>query len=149
MSAKSHLERLRSLRRQLGSLLNESTVRGQLGSTATPGAWLPVTDVFETAREFQVSAELPGVLRDDIDLRVGGPNLEITGVRRPPEDSGNFYRMEGRYGPFRRVVTLSDEADEEKIEAALDRGVLSIRIAKRKPGLERLEIAVDWRGDDG
>jgi len=149
VSSNSHLDRLRLLRRQLGSLLDQELLPGQVdpGNGDTPGAWVPTVDIFETSESYEIRAELPGVLREDLELRVVDASLEILGLRRAPGDSGNFQRMEGRYGPFHRVVTLGADADGDAIEARLARGVLDVRVAKKGKGSARREIAVDWSGD--
>lgn len=150
MSSKSHLDRLRVLRRQLGSLLDQELVPGQIdaASADTPGAWVPTADVLETAEAYEVTAELPGVLREDIELRIVGAELQLLGLRRPPAESGSFHRMEGRYGPFHRVLALGLDAVADGIEARLEHGVLSVRISKKAPGVKRRRVTVDWEGDD-
>ncbi len=150
MSSKPHLDRLRLLRRQLGSLLDQEIVPGRIdaASADTPGAWLPTADVLETVDAYEVTAELPGVLREDIELRIVGDKLELLGLRRAPVASGSFQRMEGRYGPFHRVLVLGADADEDDIEARLEQGVLSVRVKKKTPGVDRREIAVDWEDGD-
>lgn len=150
MSSNRKLEQLRRLRRRLGSLLDESLVDGALGeaNADTPGAWVPPADVLETADAFEIKAELPGVLREDLDLRLDGARLELRGHRRPPGAAGSFHRLEGRYGSFHRVVNLPSEVDGGEIEATLVDGILSVRVPKRHRGMGRREIAVDWEIDD-
>ncbi len=150
MSSKPHLDRLRLLRRQLGSLLDQDLVPGQMDAASgdTPGAWVPIVDILETADAYEIRAELPGVLREDLELRVVDAKLELLGLRRPPAGSGSFHRMEGRYGPFHRILTLGPDADEEDLAARLAQGVLSVRVGKKGKSSARREIAVDWEGDD-
>ena len=150
MSSKRQLEGLLELRRRLESLVEESMVDGRLDETRaeTPGAWSPNADVLETATHFEVKAEVPGVRREDIELRLDGARLDVHGVRRPPGEEANYHRLEGRYGAFRRVFSLTGEVDGAGVEAKLEGGVLCVRIPKRRTGLERREISVDWQGDD-
>ncbi len=150
VSSKPHLDRLRSLRRQLGSLLDQESVPGQMDPAGgdIPGAWVPTVDILETADAYEIRAELPGVLRENLELRIVDAKLELLGLRRPPAGSGNFHRMEGRYGPFHRILTLGPDADEEGITARLAQGVLSVRVGKKGQGPARREIAVVWDDDD-
>ncbi len=150
MSSKAHLDRLRLLRRQLGSLLDQEAVPGQIETASgdTPGAWVPTVDILETDDTYEIRAELPGVLREDLELRIVDAKLELLGLRRPPAGSGNFHRMEGRYGPFHRVLTLGADVAEEGIAARLAQGVLSVRVGKKGRGPARREIAVVWDDDD-
>jgi len=151
MASKHDLDRLRFLRSQLDSALGEVLIAGQGEQPAgdTPGAWIPSVDILESESEFWVTAELPGVLRGDIELRAEDSELELAGTRRAPSEGGSFQCMEGRYGPFRRVLALGQGVDGHGIKASLEDGVLSIRIPKRTPGLGRRKIDVDWEGDDG
>lgn len=149
MSSKRQLDQLLRLRRRLGSLLEESLAEDQLGPTdvETPGAWTPPADVLETSTDYRIEAELPGVLRADLEVRLLGNELELQGIRRPPSGVGHFQRLEGRYGTFRRVVPLEGELDANGVEAKLDGGVLSVRVPKR-PGSGRRSIPVDWEVAD-
>lgn len=150
MSSKPYFERLRLLRSQLGSLLDQDLVPGRIDASSvdTPGAWVPTADVLETVDAYEVSAELPGVLREDIELRMVDGRLELLGLRRPPVGAGSFHRMEGSYGPFHRILTLGPDAQESGIEARLEKGVLSVRVGKAVPGVGKREISVKWDGDD-
>ncbi|MFQ5525727.1 MAG: Hsp20/alpha crystallin family protein [Thermoanaerobaculia bacterium] len=149
MSSKRQLDQVLRLRRKLGSLLEESLVEDRLdeADVETPGAWTPTADVLETETDFRIEAELPGVLRADLEVKLDGTGLELHGTRRPPGGAGNFHRLEGRYGPFHRIVTLSGELDTDGVEARLEDGVLFVRVPKKKP--DRRSIPVDWEGDDG
>lgn len=152
VTSKAHLERLRLLRRQLGSLLDQELAPGQISeaSAETPGAWVPAVDVVETEEAYEIAAELPGVLREDIELRVVDGNLQLRGVRRVPAGWGAFHRMEGRYGPFQRALPLGSDVDEDGIAARLANGVLSVRVAKRGARAAKpREISVNWDGDNG
>lgn len=150
MTRKAHLDRLRLLRRQLDSVLDAELApgRGHPASGETPGAWIPAVDILETEAAYEVRAELPGVRKQDIELRIVDAQLEMLGQRRAPAGAGSFHRMEGRYGPFHRIVALGLDADEDGIEARLQAGVLCVRVKKQKPSEERKEISVRWGDED-
>ena len=59
--------------------------------------------------------------------------MELSGAREPPARSGHFLRMERSYGPFHRSFELDGPVDDGEITARLERGVLEIRLPKRRP----------------
>lgn len=150
MTSKGHLDRLRVLRRQLDSVLEEELVAGRISpaNSETPGAWAPTVDILETAEAYEITAELPGVRREDVELRIVDAQLELLGTRRSPSEAGSFHRMEGRYGSFHRIVTLGLDADEDGITARLADGVLSVRVKKHGKSEGRREISVSWGDED-
>lgn len=94
--------------------------------------WNPSVDIAETESEIVVKADVPGVSRDDIDITVDNNQLIISGEKKheTEEKEKNYYRMERRYGSFRRVFALPSTADTDKIKAGYDKGVLTVTIPK-------------------
>ena len=81
----------------------------RLGSADAPG-WSPAVDVYETADRFVVSAELPGLSRDDISIDVQQNTLTLRGVRPHSErPDARFHRVERGHGAFARAFALSAE----------------------------------------
>ena len=95
-------------------------------------AVLPAVDVFEDASGITVLADMPGVPKDQLDLKVEGDALLIEGGVRPltPEALEAVY-AEVRVPRYRRTFTLSHELDTARIEASLKDGVLTLRIPKQ------------------
>ncbi len=122
-----------------------------------PGFWEPRVDVLETAESFVVSVELPGVDRGDIELKLDGDRLELVGVRRPPADVASYYRLERRYGRFRRVFELGGDrgggpgggVDADGIAARLASGILTVVIPKKGRGAGPRPVAIAVRDGDG
>jgi HSP20 family protein len=95
--------------------------------------WMPAVDVQETNDAFVLTADLPGVNPDDIEITMENSVLTLRGRRSHEartEEQG-FRRVERRTGEFFRRFTLPDIADADSISAQTHNGVLSIRIAKR------------------
>jgi HSP20 family protein len=94
--------------------------------------FMPRVDVKEDDKEIKVTAELPGMDSDDIDVTLTRDSLTIRGEKQEEtEDKGkDYYSAECRYGSFHRVIPLSAEVDETKAEADFKRGVLKIRLPK-------------------
>jgi HSP20 family protein len=93
---------------------------------------LPRVDVFENESGITVLADLPGVPKDKLELRVEGDTLWVEGAVEPqtPEGLEPVY-AEVRVPRFRRSFTLSRELDASKIDANLKDGVLTLRIPKQ------------------
>ena len=96
------------------------------------GAFSPSIDVTENDKEIKVSAELPGLSEDDIEVSLSGDTLTISGEKKAEkEDKGkNYYKMERSYGSFRRVIPLPCEVETDKVNAAFKKGVLNIVLPK-------------------
>ena len=95
-------------------------------------AVLPVIDVFEDAAGITLLADMPGVPKEQLDLKVDGDALLIEGGVRPlkPEGLEAIY-AEVRVPRYRRSLSLSRELDTTRIEANLKDGVLTLRIPKQ------------------
>ena len=150
MSGSAYLRELERLRERLNALVERAFVAADFGASegVAPGSWSPPVDLFETAEAYVLLAEVPGVERSDLDLSVEGRRLVLTGRRRPPEDGGNFHRMERHHGPFRRVFDLDHDLDPDEIEAKLETGVLTIRVAKRDRVRRRVEVTEPGTADE-
>ncbi len=92
---------------------------------------MPRVDVFEDASGITLLADLPGVPKDKLGLRVEGNTLQIEGEVAPetPENMEAVY-AEVRLPRYSRAFTLSTELDTDKIDAELANGVLKLRIPK-------------------
>lgn len=96
-------------------------------------AVLPRVDVYEDASGITLLADLPGVPRDKLELKVEGDTLHVEGTVQPqtPEGLEALY-AEVRVPRYRRSFTLSRELDTERIEANMKDGVLKLRIPKQE-----------------
>jgi len=96
------------------------------------GDFAPRLDISETDKEITISAELPGVEPDDLNISLDRNILSISGEKHTEkEESGKrFYRVERSYGSFHRSIPLPKEVDENKIDATFKRGVLTVRLPK-------------------
>ena len=93
---------------------------------------VPSLDVRDADGKVIITAELPGVDENNIDIAVDGNVLTISGEKHEEieEDEGDFYRSERIYGRFSRSVTLPFEVDPNKVDARFERGVLRLEIPK-------------------
>jgi len=97
----------------------------------------PHADIAETENEYLISIELPGTKEEEVEVRLIGDRLLVSGGReRETEREGKqFRRMECSHGAFRRSFELpaSVRKDPESIHATLENGMLEIRVSKIEP----------------
>ena len=93
--------------------------------------WKPPVDLFETAEAYIVTAELPGLTRDDLRIDFHDSRLTVSGIRR---DSGvaceHYHRLERGHGTFSRTFQLPQPIEVEGIVADLRDGVLRVTCPK-------------------
>ena len=91
-----------------------------------------------------IIAELAGVPAGQIDVKVEGTVLVISGVRPEPSAETNraFCQMEINYGPFERTIQLPAQVDAESGSAGYEDGFLQVRLPKVK-GRSRKEVDID------
>jgi len=100
------------------------------------GRWsenfIPSVDVKEENDQVVVSAELPGMDQEDIDVEVTQDSVRIAGEKKQEEkkEEKGYYHRETTYGAFERVIDLPTAVDEEKAEAEFSKGVLTIKLPK-------------------
>jgi len=106
-------------------------------------AFIPAVDVRENEKEVIVKAELPGMEEKDIEVSLADNGLTITGEKKEEkEENGKGYvRREARYGSFRRIIPLPEGLNQEKVEAAFKKGVLTVTIPRLEEAKAR-KIAV-------
>jgi len=111
--------------------MNENT-RVTTQESAPQRAVLPAVDVYEDESGITLLADMPGVQRDQLELKVEGDALSIEGAVRAltPEGLEAVY-AEVRVPRYRRTFTLSRELDTSRIDASLKDGVLTLRIPKQ------------------
>jgi HSP20 family protein len=104
----------------------------QPGTGAGAQAWAPPVDISERKDAYVVAAELPGVAIEDLEITFQDGLLTIHGERHLAHDSAveKVYRAEGRYGAFRRSITLPSHVMGDAIEATTHNGVLQILVPK-------------------
>lgn len=105
--------------------------------------WVPAIDLAETENELVLTADLPGLGEDDIEIEVKDGVLSISGERRDDRErtEGGFRRVERSFGRFSRAMRLPRGTDPDKVTANFDRGVLEVRVAKpEQPQAHRVAI---------
>jgi HSP20 family protein len=141
--------------RELASMQNEMSrwLSGLLETpTRGPQTWAPALDVWETDTHVVYSFDLPGIPEDKIGIEVADGTLTVSAEREKKEEvsDDNYYRVERRFGSFRRAVGLPQGVDEDKISASYRDGVLEVRVPKpeeAKPRKIALSRTIDADGN--
>ncbi len=95
--------------------------------------WRPPMDMYETAAEVVILAEIGGVDKDDLEVEISSKAVRIRGQRSATAGGeGCTYRLaEIQYGRFERILFLPAPIDPEKVSASSRSGFLEIRLTKR------------------
>jgi len=134
-------------------LMNEWQVQ-QRGSSSSPSpsTWSPpanrdglAIDVIEDNLKYTLYADVPGLSKADLSIRLSKANvLTISGERKPVSDDG-FVAKERQVGSFKREWSLPDNADPSTISAKVTDGVLIITVGKKLPEPEVDEgVGISW-----
>ena len=118
---------------------------GHLVGTDAPG-WTPPVDLYETADEYVLTAELPGLTRQQIDIHAEERRIIIRGARAadPGRDipCEQFHRVERGHGRFSRAFALPETIAVEAITADLKDGILTVTIPKAQDrGTRRIDVS--------
>lgn len=111
------------------------------------GEWAPPVDIFENGdQEIVLRAELPGVAKEDIDVRVENNTLTLRGERKRETEvkQEQYHRVERVYGAFSRSFSLPSRIDSDKVRADFKDGVLTITLPVREEAKPRqISVAVN------
>ena len=96
------------------------------------GGFAPSLDVRETEQGLEVSAELPGMSEQDIDLRLEGDLLTLAGEKKDErtQEQGGLHLTERSFGRFQRAFRLPYSPDPSQVQARFDKGVLNITLPR-------------------
>jgi HSP20 family protein len=117
-----------------------STVRGDLAPVFTPAV-----DIEETAEEFVVKADLPGMTQKDVKVNLMGDTLTIRGERKQENEKqdGTTRRSERIYGMFERSFRLGTPVRSDKVKAQYRDGVLEVHVPKAEEAkLREVEVQI-------
>ena len=106
-------------------------------------AWAPPIDVYETDDRYIITAEVPGIARDQVELALQDNRLSIRGSRSgcvPDTDARHYHQVERGHGSFLRTFEFADPVSHEGIAADLRDGILTITLPKRSTPARTIEI---------
>jgi HSP20 family protein len=130
---------LEQVQREMDRVFSEFANRG--GRQVSLG--YPAINIWANQEGVVVTAELPGVKSEDIDISVVGDTLTLSGNREPVQlqENERFHRRERRYGKFTRTFELPFKVEADEVNAVFERGVLHISLPRAEEEKPR-KIAV-------
>ena len=144
------LDGLSRLRDGLDRLLEDTIGPGARLPATVQGRWPPRMDILERPDAIVITAELPGMSRDDIDVELTGDSLSISGERKrePLAEGEQLHRGERPHGPFSRAFSIGVAVDAERASAKLRDGILTLEIPKAAEARRR-DIPIDLSEGEG
>ena len=99
----------------------------------------PLLNVRDLDESYVVTAEIPGMKSDDLEIKIEGDTLMLKGERKPEEagEEISYHRRERATGTFQRSLTLPGKVDAENVSATYKDGVLIVTLQKEKATLPR------------
>jgi HSP20 family protein len=141
-----------TLHREMNRLFDD-TFRSIDQGESTRGTMVPSLDVHESESEFCLTADLPGVAEQDIDVQLEGDLLTIRGEKKQERerDERGYHVVERSAGNFQRSVRLPFEPDPEKVTAECRNGVLTVHVSKQgqQQRTRRIEVKRGEGADAG
>ena len=105
------------------------------------GSTFPSVNLKETDKGFEVELAAPGLNKEDFNIEVHNNVLTISSEKKEEkaekDEKGNYTRREFNYTSFKRSFTLPKSAEENKVQAKYDNGILHIEIAKKEAEQEK------------
>jgi HSP20 family protein len=130
------------LHREIDRLFNE-LVQG-VGPSGGQGNIAPNIEIAETDKAIEITAEMPGLERKDVEISIEDDTVTIRGEKKIEEDqkdNKNVQHSERAYGVFLRVLQLPPGIDPASVQATMSNGVLKITIPKpAKPEPKKIEV---------
>ncbi len=98
------------------------------------GDFVPMIELIEKEGHYILRAEIPGVMKEDIDISIDNDILKLKGEKKSMEESveSECYCSERSYGHFLRTIHLPSGVDSEKIDAKYNNGVLEVTLPKKE-----------------
>jgi len=110
------------------------------------GSWSPAVNILEKKDAIVITADLPGLKAEEVEITVDNGVLTIRGERRLEEaaDGETYHRVERVYGMFERTFTLPNSVDVNKIDAKVRNGEMVVTLPKREESKPRaVKVAIE------
>ncbi len=139
------LKKFLGIQERIHTVFEDSLASMQGGLPVDPGStWAPPVDVYETAHEWVLTAETPGVEQEQIDVRILNRILYLRGEREADADSKlTYHRMERPTGRFERKFELPEAVDREAVTAKIENGVLTVVLPKKPSRRRSIQVSTD------
>jgi HSP20 family protein len=131
---------LASMQDRINRIFGEAYLHNNDDDVTNRGDWRPPVDIYENDKhEIVLRAELPGLKREDLDIRVENNTLTLRGERKRDAEvkQESYHRVERVYGAFSRSFSLPATVNTEKVGATFADGVLTITLPMREEAKPR------------
>ncbi len=137
---------MRRLSDEMDRIFSDTPSHGEFGGAQgyQHAVWMPTLEVRERDNNLVVTAELPGIEKNDVNVEVTDDALIIEGERKQEhkEERGGFHRSERSYGRFYRAIALPEGVKADNAKAHFNNGVLEVTIPidQAKQNRRRIEV---------
>ena len=109
------------------------------GGRSFARGWTPALDLSEHEDHYFVSVDLPGLTKEDVEIRLHDSDLTIRGERKQEQEKkeNGAYHSERVYGKFERTLTLPVNVKADNVEATFKNGVLEVKLPKSEEARPR------------
>jgi HSP20 family protein len=131
---------LAAMGERMNRLFGDFSGRRSEDDVMTRGDWMPPVDIYQTAdQSIVMKVELPGIAREDIDLRIDNSTLTIRGERKRESavKDEQYHRVERVYGAFSRSFSIPQTVNAEAVHAEFKDGVLTVTLPAREEARPR------------
>jgi HSP20 family protein len=137
---------LNTIQTEMNRLFNTFFDQSAPGARGAGRRWIPAMDLIETADQYVLRADLPGMSEEDVNVQLQDSVLTVSGERKAESEQQQegYYRLERAFGAFSRSLTLPEGVNPDGVKAHFDRGVLEITIPKpeqKKPRQVRISVS--------
>lgn len=124
---------LTTLRERMNVLFGDEYPSRREEKDLIASTWNPSVDIYEKNGNLVLTAEVPGLDENDIDVKLEDSTLTIKGDRKYEKEvkEENYHRVERTYGSFSRSFSLPQNIDQDKIKAESENGILKITMPKK------------------
>jgi HSP20 family protein len=142
------LKEMMGMKKRMDSLYAESCAERVQGPSTdeSTSVWQPLVDVYETGSDWTAVVDLPGVDEEHLEVNAEPSRLIIQGTRygspKQPDDAVAV-RNERPLGRFRRELALPENLSRDQVKAELNRGVLTVQIAKKAQAVRKIIVRHD------
>lgn len=124
------LREMVSIRDEIDRLFDSFFGRAPRFRRTEEGEWSPVIDVEETSDEFIVTAELPGMKKENIKISISKGRLSISGDKKKELKDMIYHRLERSFGKFKRIIPLPSQVNPDSVRASYRDGLLTVTLPK-------------------
>ena len=119
----------------------QEVVESEAERTRAKPAFIPRVDIYETNDAVALIADMPGVDENSVDITLEKNVLTINGYIEPERPEGySLAYAEYRVGDYQRSFNISNEIDQENIEATMKDGVLHLHLPKAEPTTKKIAV---------